>query len=200
VSSSVRRVAAAATVIASLPTVALAHTGLGSTHGFEHGFAHPVTGLDHILAMVMVGVLAFQLGGRALWLLPLTFVAVMAGGGLLGLSQIDLPFVEFGIAASVIVLGGAVAAGVRLPLALTALAVGLFAVFHGYAHGAEIPENAGGLGYALGFMTATALLHISGIALGYGIAALDRTRSHALVRAAGGLVALAGAGILAGAI
>ena len=154
------------------PTAALAHTGVGDTSGFGHGFGHPISGMDHVLAMVMVGVFAAQLGGRALWLVPATFVAVMALGGALGAAGVDVPFVETGIALSVIVLGAVVALNVKAPVAAAMGLVGLFAVFHGHAHGAEMPEDAGGLAYAAGFMLATALLHATGLGFGVAIGAL----------------------------
>src|SRR5262245_41105334 len=138
--------AAAAALV--LPTVAFAHTGVGEASGFVHGFGHPVSGLDHILAMVMVGLFAYQLGSRALWLVPATFVLAMAAGGVLGVTGLNVPFIEMGIALSVIVLGAIVAVGVKAPVAVAMGIVGLFATFHGYAHGAEMPENAGGLAYA----------------------------------------------------
>ena len=132
------------------PTAAFAHTGIGETSGFAHGFMHPIGGLDHVLAMVMVGIFAFQLGGRALLLVPLTFVGVMALGGGLGVAGIPVPFVEIGIALSVVVLGAVVALNVKAPVAVAMGIVGMFAIFHGHAHGAEMPENAGGIAYAAG--------------------------------------------------
>jgi len=191
---------ATAATLALLPTAALAHTGIGATSGFAHGFGHPISGLDHILAMVMVGVLAWQLGGRALWLVPAAFVAVMAVGGALGVAGIDIPFVETGIALSVIVLGAMVALGVKAPLAVAMGLVGLFAIFHGHAHGAEMPETAGGLAYAAGFMIATAMLHVAGIAAGILIGRAGASYGPAVVRSAGGIAAVAGVGILTGLI
>lgn len=179
-----------------LPSAALAHTGVGSASGFVHGFAHPAGGLDHVLAMVTVGLLAWQLGGRALWLVPACFVAVMALGGWLGMAGIGLPHVEIGIALSIIVLGAIVALRIKSPLAIAMGIAGLFAVFHGYAHGAEMPPDAPGAAYAAGFLIATALLHLSGIALGFMIARLGRVP----LRLGGALVSLAGVAILAGLI
>lgn len=184
---------------ALIPTLAFAHTGAGATSGFPHGFGHPISGLDHILAMVTVGLLAFQLGGRALWLVPAAFVGLMAVGGALGLAGVGMPFVELGIAASVIVLGAAVALNLRAPVAAAAALVGFFALFHGHAHGTEMPEDAGGLAYALGFSLATALLHAAGIAAGFGLGRLAG-RTPLLMRGAGALVSLAGVGILAGVV
>ncbi len=185
---------------AALPAVAYAHTGVGETGGLVHGFSHPISGLDHILAMVMVGVFAFQLGGRAVWAVPATFVLVMAFGGALGIAGVNLPFVETGIALSVVVLGAAVALNVRASTAVAMGIVGLFAIFHGHAHGAEIPENAGRAAYAAGFMIATALLHAAGLATGFLIARVGERQGAFVVRTAGGLAAVAGVGILTGLI
>lgn len=184
----------------ALPAVASAHPAIGEAAGFSHGFAHPISGLDHILAMVMVGVFAFQLGGRAVWLVPTTFVLVMALGGLLGVSGINVPFVETGIALSVVVLGAVVAFNVKVPLAAAAGIIGLFAIFHGHAHGAEMPENAAGGAYAAGFMVATALLHAAGLALGYAVGHAVKRQGVLVTRTAGSIAALAGVGLLSGLI
>lgn len=190
----------AAAAIALMPGLALAHTGVGDTSGFSHGFVHPLTGIDHLLAMMMVGVFAWQLGGRALWLVPLTFVLVMAIGGALGVAGVGIPFVETGIALSVIVLGAAVAFRLTVPVAVAVALVGLFAVFHGHAHGEEMPENAAGLAYGLGFMLATAALHAAGIGIGFLIGRIADERGPAVVRITGGLVAVAGFALLGGLI
>ena len=182
------------------PTLAFAHTGAGGTSGFAHGFSHPMSGLDHLLAMVMVGVLAWQIGGRATWLLPSTFVLVMAFGGALGVGGISVPFVETGIALSVVVLGAIVAFGIQAPVAIACGLVGLFAVFHGHAHGSEMPAAAGALSYASGFMIATALLHGVGLALGYLVGKLGNSRGPLFARAAGGIATVAGIGLLTGLI
>src|SRR5262245_31494172 len=147
-----------------IPAAAFAHTGAGEVHGFVWGFVHPLGGLDHILAMVTVGIFAWQLGGRALWLVPGTFVLLMAAGAALGMAGLPLPFVEFGIAASVVVLGSIVAFARRAPIAVAVGIVGLFAIFHGHVHGTEMVLNAAGGAYAAGFLLATALLHLAGIA------------------------------------
>jgi urease accessory protein len=178
--------------------VAQAHTGVGDTSGFAHGFMHPIGGLDHILAMVMVGVFAAQLGGRAVWLVPASFVAVMALGGAFGLAGIPVPFVELGIGVSVVVLGAVVAFKLHAAVPLAMSLVGFFAIFHGYAHGAEMPENAGGLAYGAGFMLATALLHITGIGLGLGFATHAGKRGELLVRSAGALTAVVGVSLVTG--
>jgi urease accessory protein len=183
-----------------MPTVAAAHTGVGAPAGFAHGFLHPITGLDHILAMVTVGIFAWQLGWRALCLVPATFVAVMALGGTLGIAGIGVPFVELGIALSVVVLGALVAAGVKAPVAAAMALAGGFAIFHGHAHGAEMPETVAGLAYGVGFMLATALLHLAGIGIGMLIGRTGDRYGPVAVRSAGGCIALAGVGILTGLI
>ena len=185
-------------VLIAIPTAAFAHTGHGDTSGFLHGFMHPIGGLDHVLAMVAVGVFAFVLGGRALILVPLAFVGMMAVGFLLGVSGVNLPFVELGIALSSVVIGGAAALGRPMPVAAAMALVGGFAVFHGFAHGVEMPADAGGLDYALGFVTATALLHAAGIAGAVLVARLAGQYGKAAARIAGVAFALGGAGVLAG--
>jgi urease accessory protein len=182
------------------PTAAIAHTGVGDTSGFMHGFMHPLGGLDHQLAMILVGIFAYQLGGRALWLVPLTFVGVMALGGFLGVAGVPVPFIEAGIALSVIVLGAIVAFGARIPVAVAMGIVGLFAIFHGHAHGSEMPLDASGVAYGLGFMLATAILHAVGIGIGFLIGMTSKTLGNNVYRVAGGLASLAGIAILVGAI
>jgi len=172
-----------------LPSLAHAHVGAGDTHGFVHGFGHPLGGLDHLCAMIAVGLWAAQMGGRAIWAVPLTFVSVMVLGGMLGMAHINLPFVEQGILLSVLVLGVLIAAAVRLPLVASAVIVGLFAVFHGFAHGAEMPDTASGLEYALGFVLATTLLHSIGIAVGVGI---QKISQPLVVRLAGAAIVVCG--------
>ncbi len=196
---SIKRMLLALAAVAA-PAVAYAHTGVGDTSGFVHGFSHPISGLDHILAMVMVGVFAFQLGGRATWLVPTTFVLVMAVGGGLGIAGINVPFVELGIALSVVVLGAIIALNVKAPTAVAMGLVGLFAIFHGHAHGAEMPENAAGAAYAAGFMIATAVLHAVGLGLGFMIGRAGERHGTFAVRTAGGVAAVAGVGILTGMI
>ena len=180
------------------PTAAVAHVGVGSTSGFVHGFMHPMSGLDHQLALILVGLFAYQLGGRALWLVPLTFVSVMALGGFLGIMGVPIPFVEVGIALSVVVLGAIVAIGVRAPLAVAMGAVGLFAIFHGHAHGSEMPLDASGLEYGVGFMLATAVLHAVGIGIGFLIGMSSKTFGNNVYRIAGGLASVAGVALLLG--
>jgi len=177
----------AATVI--WPALALAHVEAGRAEGFLAGLHHPVSGLDHVLAMVAVGLWGAQLGASAIWILPVAFPVVMALGGMLGLLGVPLPGVEVGIAVSAIVLGVAVSAAWRPPLLAAAVVVGLFAVFHGHAHGTELPAGASGLTYSLGFVAATGLLH----AVGIGIGTIARwPRGRLALRAAGAAVAAAG--------
>lgn len=167
-----------------------AHPGLpGHSHGFFDGVAHPLSGLDHIAAMVAVGLWAASLGGRALWAVPCAFVALLGIGAVLGVAGVAVPWVEAAITASVVVLGLLVALNVRLPTVPAAALVGLFAVFHGVSHGAEMPAMADPLAYGLGFLLATAALHASGIGLGVG---LSRLGGPVLSRAAGALTVGAG--------
>ena len=161
------RIAAAS--LGLVPTIAFAHPGHESA-GLVDGFVHPLGGIDHIVVMVAVGLLAARLGGRALWLVPASFVAVMAAAGLAGMAGTGLPYAETGIALSVVVLGAIVALGLTMPVAAAMGLVGFCAVFHGYAHGAEMPETASGLAYGAGFVAATALLHGIGIGLGLTLA------------------------------
>ena len=175
--------------LAALASPALAHVETGQAAGFVTGFAHPVSGLDHVLAMVAVGLWGAQLGLPAIWILPVTFPIVMALGGLLGLAGVPLPGVEIGIAASAILLGAAVMTERRLPLYAAAALVGFFAVFHGHAHGTELPPGQSGLLYSLGFVVATGCLHAIGIAIG----AIHRwPAGRVALRLAGGGVGLAG--------
>jgi urease accessory protein len=149
--------------LAFAPGVAFAHTGAGSAAGLAHGLAHPLGGIDHLIVMVAVGVYAAQLGGRALWAVPASFVTLMAGGGALGMTGVGLPFVEIAIALSVVALVAAVVLRVRMPTIAAAALVGAFAIFHGHAHGTEMPETISSLSYGLGFVVATAALHAIGI-------------------------------------
>lgn len=181
-----------------VPTIASAHVGIGDTHGFVHGFSHPLGGLDHILAMVAVGLFAAHLGGRALWLVPLTFVSVMAISGIVGMAGVGLPFVEIGLGMSVVVLGLAIAFQLSIPTLAAMALVGFFAIFHGHAHGAEMPENASGLAYGVGFVCATALLHAVGIGLGLAIGYAGQEFSRRIVQVGGGAMTVAGIAILAG--
>ena len=183
-----------ALALALIPTLAHAHPGHGAEiGGIGWGLAHPFTGLDHILAMIAVGLWAVQLGKRALWLLPLSFVSAMAAGAALGMSGVRLPLVEPAILASAVGLGALVAFAARLPLGVSAAAVAIAALFHGQAHGSEMPANASGLLSAAGFIIATAMLHAIGIASGL---TLQRIARHRVIRAAG--VAIVSAAVLLG--
>jgi urease accessory protein len=176
-------------------TPALAHTGFGETTGFAQGFVHPVGGIDHVLAMVAVGLIAALTGGRALWLVPASFVSMMAVGGALGMAGIGIPFVEIGIGLSVAVFGAAVALRANVPVVAAMAVAGFFAIFHGHAHGAEMPDNVSGFEYAVGFVLATALLHAAGIGLGLAIGKMSDVRGTRVAQLTGGVVA--GVGILA---
>jgi urease accessory protein len=175
---------------------AYAHFGAGSTSSFAAGFGHPLSGLDHMAVMVAVGLWAALKGGRALWAWPAAFVGVMLAGGALGMAHVPLPFVEPGILASVVALGLLVALAVDPPVATGAAIIGVFALFHGHAHGAEVPAAAAGIGYMAGFALATAMLHGMGIAFVLGAG----PRLQALVRAAGAACAAIGVGLAFGAI
>lgn len=178
---------------------ALAHVGMGHVDTLGHGFMHPLGGIDHVLAMVAVGLYAGSLGGRALWLVPLTFVGTMILGGVLAYLGFPLPLVEMGIGLSVIVMGLAIALGVRLPTVAAVALVGLFALFHGHAHGTEgIGLGLAFLPYAAGFVVATVSLHLAGIVLGLELDRLGTAPSNILRRAAGAVGTLAGVFILAG--
>lgn len=145
---------------------AWAHVQEGQAAGFLSGLRHPVSGLDHVLAMVAVGLWGAQLGAPAIWLLPVTFPLVMACGGFLGLLGVPLPGVEIGVALSAVLLGAMVAREARPPIAWAAVLVGFFAIFHGHAHGTELPAGESGLLYSIGFVVATGSLHATGIAIG----------------------------------
>jgi urease accessory protein len=155
-----------ATMLTLMAMPAEAHIKQGEATGFLSGLAHPVSGFDHIIAMVAVGLWGAQLGTPAIWLLPVTFPMVMAFGGFLGLIGMPLPGVEIGIALSGVLLGAVVLLEVKAPLYLAAALVGLFGLYHGYAHGGELPPGANGLLYSLGFVLATGALHAAGIGIG----------------------------------
>jgi urease accessory protein len=181
--------------LVELPGPAFAHTTPGQVQGFVTGFLHPLSGLDHVLAMVAVGIWGTQLKRPAIWILPVAFPLVMSFGGLLGIRGVPLPAVEIGVAASAVVLGIAIALELRPPLWVAGVIVSLFAIFHGHAHGAELPQAASPLTYASGFVLATGLLHASGILIGLvGLLPLGTK----LLRTAGGLIAATGLFLLAG--
>jgi urease accessory protein len=191
-----RRLAALAVALA--PSLAFAHPGHDGDHDivwdFSTGFAHPFSGWDHVLAMVAVGLWAAQLGGRARWLIPATFVGAMATTAALGQFGLTIPALEQAIAASVLLLGLLVATMVRLPLAAGAALIALFASFHGLAHGAELPLAANGLSYGAGFVVATALLHAAGFGIGFLFSARPTKRPAQI---AGWLIAASGLALLA---
>lgn len=168
---------------------AFAHVQKGEAAGFLTGLKHPVSGLDHVLAMVAVGLWGAQLGAPAVWVLPVAFPMVMAFGGMLGLMGVPLPGIEYGIAASAILLGIAVLLELRPPLAIAAFVVAVFAIFHGHAHGTELPPGQSGLLYSMGFVIATGCLH----GVGIGIGTVHRWGwGQKLVRLAGGVVLAGG--------
>ncbi|WP_315834011.1 HupE/UreJ family protein [Bradyrhizobium prioriisuperbiae] len=152
--------------VLALAQPAFAHEQAGVGGGLVSGLLHPLTGMDHLIAMVAVGIWGAQLGAPAIWVLPITFPLVMAFGGVLGVLKIPLPMPEVVIALSALVLGVAVALRLRLPFAAAAVVVAVFAIFHGHAHGAELPGSANPLAYGVGFVVATGLLHLCGIAIG----------------------------------
>jgi urease accessory protein len=168
---------------------AQAHTGTGLPGGFLSGFSHPFGGLDHLLAMVSVGLWGAFLGRPLIYLLPVIFPTVMALGAVLAMVGLHLPSVEVGIALSVLVLGGCIALAVKAPVWAAALIVGAFALFHGYAHGKELPSAADPVGYSAGFVLATGLLHVLGIGIG---TVNSRPIGLVLTRSAGGVIAAAG--------
>ncbi|MFA6287242.1 MAG: HupE/UreJ family protein [Opitutaceae bacterium] len=184
------------TVLAFLPAIASAHPGHDGDHGFgwdfSGGFVHPLGGWDHLLAMIAVGLWAAQLGGRARWLVPAAFVSVMTLGAVLGHGGLQIAGTEQGIAASVLVLGLLVATAARLPAAASMAIVGVFALFHGLAHGAEMPATSAGLSYGLGFVLATSLLHAAGLGLGQ----LTARKSAVIPQTAGAAIALVGVAML----
>ncbi len=163
---SVRLTAVIGIVVAGLSSPAMAHITDASGAGLSGGFAHPFTGLDHILAMVTVGLWASQLGRPAYWMLPLAFPAVMAAGAGLGIVGLPLPWVEIGIAGSVVVLGSMVALALKPSLAVSIALIGLFALLHGHSHGAELPQATSPVVYAAGFLIATVTLHAVGLIIG----------------------------------
>ncbi|MFI4964117.1 MAG: HupE/UreJ family protein [Caulobacterales bacterium] len=168
---------------------ALAHTGTGLPGGFTSGFLHPLSGFDHLLAMVSVGIWGAFLGRPLLIALPVIFPTVMAVGGALGMANVPLPRVELGIAVSVLVMGGVIAFAYRAPVWLACLIVGVFAIFHGYAHGRELPSAADPIGYSVGFVLATGMLHVFGIGIGV---LNNRPTGVVATRSLGALIAVTG--------
>jgi urease accessory protein len=175
--------------LALLSQPALAHITQGPTGGFTSGFAHPLTGLDHFLAMFAVGVWGAQMGGRSVWALPVAFPLVMTIGGIAGMAGLVLPYVEIGIALSILVLGLAIACKWR-PIEIVPLAlIAIFALCHGYAHGVELPNAADPAAYAVGFVLATGMIHITGIVVGL---LLGKPLHGWLARGVGAVIAVGG--------
>jgi urease accessory protein len=192
----IRKASISATMLMAAAMPAYAHVGVGTTSSLMAGFGHPLSGLDHMTVMIAVGLWAALKGGKAIWVWPLAFVTVMFVGGALGIADVGIPFVEPGILASVVALGLLVALAIDLPVSTGVAIIGVFALFHGHAHGAEVPENAGGIEYMLGFMLATAGLHAVGIAAGLGLG----LRFRGMARAAGAFCAAIGIGLVFGVI
>ena len=178
-----------------ISTSVFAHSDTGMVGGFASGFMHPVLGWDHVAAMVAVGLWGAFLGSTAIWLLPVIFPVVMAFGGALGVAGIHIPSVETGIALSAIVLGLMVAFAIKPPLYISAIIVGAFAIFHGHAHGTELPTAANPISYSMGFVISTGLLHLAGIAFG---TLTKWSFGEVLVKLGGLVIAGAGVGFLTG--
>jgi urease accessory protein len=183
--------------VALIPKLAHAHAQSGEASGFLTGFLHPLTGVDHVIAMVAVGLWGAQLGAPAIWLLPVAFPIVMAFGGFLGLIGVPIPAVEIGIAMSGMLLGAAVMTESRPPLFLALALVALFAICHGHAHGAELPPGTSGLTYSIGFVVATGLLHACGVGIG---TIHGWSLGRLALRALGGLIRVGGVFFLAQAL
>ena len=193
---SAKRLCLSAILLLAAVMPAYAHVSIGTTSSFTAGFMHPLSGLDHMTVMIAVGLWAALKGGRAIWAWPAAFVGVMLAGSALGMAHVPVPFVEPGILASVVALGLLVALAVDLPVSAGVAILGLFALFHGHAHGTEVPENAGGLEYVAGFAVATVLLHAVGIAAGMSLG----MRFRGLARVAGAACAAIGVGLAFGVV
>ena len=191
-----KRLSLSAILFLAAAMPAYAHVGVGTTSSFTAGFMHPLSGLDHMTVMIAVGLWAALKGGKAIWAWPAAFVGVMLGGAALGMAHVPVPFVEPGILASVVALGLLVALAVDLPVSAGVAIIGLFALFHGHAHGTEVPENAGGLEYMTGFAVATVMLHAVGIAAGLSLG----LRFRGLARVAGAACAAIGVGLAFGVV
>lgn len=192
----IQRTALAAALLPAATMPAYAHIGIAPASSFSAGFMHPLSGLDHLTVMIAVGFWAALKGGKAIWAWPVAFVGVMLAGAGLGMAHIPVPFVEPAILASVVALGLLVALAVDLPVSAGIAIIGLFALFHGHAHGAEAPENIGGLEYMMGFAIATATLH----AMGVGAGLASGLQYRALTRAAGAVCAAIGVSLAFGAL
>jgi len=182
-------------VLITLPGLVFAHAPEGAGGGFMTGFLHPILGYDHLIAMVAVGLWGAFLGDRVLWILPIVFPTIMAVGAAIGILGLEIPLVEFVIALSGVVLGALIALRFRAPLAVAMVLVGIFAIFHGYAHGLEMPEQISAMTYGAGFVTGTGLLHLAGIGLGF---ATRLPHGELLVRGCGGVISVVGLTYLVG--
>ena len=182
-------------VLITVPGLVFAHAPEGAGGGFLTGFLHPIMGFDHLVAMVAVGLWGAFLGDRALWILPIVFPTIMAVGAAIGILGLEIPLVEFVIALSGVVLGALIALRFRAPLAIAMVLVGIFAIFHGYAHGLEMPEQISAMTYGAGFVIGTGLLHLAGIGLGF---ATRLPRGELLVRGCGGVISVVGLTYLVG--
>ena len=182
-------------VLITLPRLVFAHAPEGAGGGFMTGFLHPILGYDHLIAMVAVGLWGAFLGDRVLWILPIVFPTIMAVGAAIGILGLEIPLVEFVIALSGVVLGALIALRFRAPLAIAMVLVGIFAIFHGYAHGLEMPEQISAMTYGAGFVIGTGLLHLAGIGLGF---ATRLPRGELLVRGCGGVISVVGLTYLVG--
>ena len=191
VSAASRVAIAFGAIVITVP--AWGHSGTGLAGGFPSGFKHPFTGADHLLAMVAVGLWGAFLGRPLVYVLPIVFPMVMVMGGIMGMMDLPLPSTEIGIALSVITLGACILCAARPPVVVAAAMVGLFAIFHGFAHGRELPSAADPVGYSLGFVLATGLLHVTGILLGL---IKERPHGELVIRVTGAAIAVAGVGFL----
>jgi urease accessory protein len=194
---SMRRIASASAILAASAAPAFAHTGTGQLGGFLSGFEHPIFGIDHLLAMLAVGIWGAQMGGRAVWTLPVVFPMIMAIGGVIGILGIPVPRVEVMIGLSMLGLGLAIALAWKPHEALAIVSISVFAIFHGYAHGAELPEAADPVLYAMGFVIATGLIHVAGIIFGL---VLGKLADGWVSRGAGAAIAAAGVYFLTAAV
>lgn len=194
-----KRILSIAALLALGAGPALAHPGHVEASSFLAGVAHPLSGFDHIAVMIAVGLWAALKGGRALWVWPAAFVGLMLVGGALGMAHVALPFVEPGILASVVALGLLVALAVDLPVITGAAIVGVFALFHGHAHGSEVAENLSGIEYMAGFALATATLHLVGIGFAQ-MQMMTRANLRPCIRAAGAVCVVVGGALALGAI
>jgi len=196
--TTLRVLVAAGLVVA--PSLALAHPGHGAEFGLAAGLAHPWSGVDHMLAMTAVGLLAARLGGRALWAVPMAFLGLMALGAIVSAAGLSLPFAEAAIALSVAVFGFAIAARIAPPVVAAMALVGVFAVFHGHGHAGVMPANASALAYGIGFLAATAVLHGVGIGVGLVLDNVQPVLQRRAVRVCGMAIGVLGIGLVLGAI